>query len=160
MSFYLLYEIFMKADEQQQYSEFRIHVKDSLGTAIRINNWFDNSIYDEIMKRGNINDKIKAIWDQLVQENKGKSHYWCYFIKSFRPKIRDDILQEMISKIKEAMNHFHEGRHYNVSKTINPVDYKPSIEVVEDFILALEQPYVEIKEVLDDILEETNTKAN
>ena len=159
-SFYLLYEIFMKADEQQQCLEFQKHVKASLENAIKINNWFEDSIYDEVMKRGNIDDKIKAIWEQLVQENKGKSHYWHYFIKKFRPKIKENVLQDMVSKIKGAMQHFHSGRHYNASKRINPDDFKASIELVEDFILALDQPYIEAKEVLDDILEETNTKTD
>lgn len=159
-SFYLLYEIFMKADEQQQYLEFNKHVKENLGKAIKINNWFNDSIYDEIMKRSNIDDKIKAIWEQLVQENKGKSHFWNYFIKSFRPKINEDTMNDMISKIRNAMNNFHKGRHYNASKTINPTDLKPSIELVENFILELNQPYIEAKEVLDDILEETNTKTD
>ena len=159
-SFYLLYEIFMKADEQQQYLEFNKHVKANLGKAIKINNWFDDSIYDEIMRRNNINDKIKDIWKQLVQENKGKSHFWHYFIKSFRPKIKGEILQDMILNIKAAMDHFHTGRHYNVSKIINSADLKPSIELVENFILELNQPYIEAKEVLDDILEETNTNTD
>lgn len=159
-SFYLLYEIFMKADEQQQYSEFRMYMKENLRNAIKMNKWFEEDICDEIMKRKSTEKTIKRFWDDLSSLSKGKSYFWHYFIKIFRPKIKDEILQDMILNIKAAMEHFHTGRHYNVNKTINPADFKPSIELVEDFILSLNQPYIETKEVLDDILEETNTKTD
>lgn len=157
-SFYLLYEIFMKADEQQQYSEFRMYMEENLRNAIKMNKWFEEDICDEIMKRKSTEKTIKRFWDDLSSLSKGKSYFWHYFIKIFRPKIKDEILQDMISNIKEAMQHFHSGRHYNASK--NPTDFNSSIELVEDFILSLEQPYLEAKEVLDDILEETNTKTD
>lgn len=160
MSFYLLYEIFMKADEQQQYSEFQAKMKTNLQNAIKINNWFEEDICDEIMKRKSTDKIIKRFWDDLSALAKGKSYFWHYFIKSFRPKIKKDVLDDMVSKIKNAMEHFHCGRHYNVSKNTNPADYAESIELVENFILALEQPYLEVKGVLDDILEETNTKTD
>lgn len=157
-SFYLLYEIFMKADEQQQYSEFRMYMEENLRNAIKMNKWFEEDICDEIMKRKSTEKTIKRFWDDLSSLSKGKSYFWYYFIKNFRPKIKDNILQDMVSNIKEAMQHFHSGRHYNASK--NPADFNLSIELVEDFILSLEQPYLEAKEVLDDILEETNTKTD
>lgn len=157
-SFYLLYEIFMKADEQQQYSEFRMYMEENLRNAIKMNKWFEEDICDEIMKRKSTEKTIKRFWDDLSSLSKGKSYFWHYFIKIFRPKIKDEILQDMVSNIKEAMQHFHSGRHYNASK--NPADFNLSIELVEDFILSLEQPYLEAKEVLDDILEETNTRTN
>lgn len=159
-SFYLLYEIFMKADEQQQYAEFHNHIKQNLKNAVKINKWFEDDICEEIMQRASTDKKIKDIWNDLSSLAKGKSYFWHYFIRSFRPKIKDDILQDMISRIKEAMNHFHRGRHYNVSNTTDSDEYKPSIELVENFILELEQPYLEAKEVLDVILEETNTKTD
>ena len=157
-SFYLLYEIFMKADEQQQYSEFRMYMEENLRNAIKMNKWFEEDICDEIMKRKSTEKTIKRFWDDLSSLSKGKSYFWYYFIKNFRTKIKDNILQDMVSNIKEAMQHFHSGRHYNASK--NPADFNLSIELVEDFILSLEQPYLEAKEVLDDILEETNTKTD
>lgn len=157
-SFYLLYEIFMKADEQQQYSEFRMYMEENLRNAIKMNKWFEEDICDEIMKRKSTEKTINRFWDDLSSLSKGKSYFWYYFIKNLRPKIKDNILQDMVSNIKEAMQHFHSGRHYNASK--NPADFNLSIELVEDFILSLEQPYLEAKEVLDDILEETNTKTD
>lgn len=148
----------MKADEQQQYSEFRMYMEENLRNAIKMNKWFEEDICDEIMKRKSTEKTIKRFWDDLSSLSKGKSYFWHYFIKIFRPKIKDEILQDMVSNIKEAMQHFHSGRHYNASK--NPADFNLSIELVEDFILSLEQPYLEAKEVLDDILEETNTRTN
>lgn len=159
-SFYLLSEIFMKADEQAQFSEFKTHMTNNLKRAIKINDWFEDDICDELIGRDSTQKQIKKMWEELGNISKGKSYKWHYFIKSFRPKIKDNIMQDMILKIKEAMEHFHSGRHYNASKYNPNQNYEKSVETVEKFILELEQPYLEAKEVLDGILAETNRRTD
>lgn len=159
-TFYLLFEIFTKADEQAQSQEFQNHITDTLKQAIKINNWFEDSVCNNFFKQDSTKKQIKSLWEKLVEDSKGKGYRWHYFIKRFRPKIPDENLYDLVEMIKKAMKQFHSGRHFNQSRREENQDFSQSIEAIENLVLQLEQPYIEAKEVLDDILEQANTTTD
>lgn len=78
---------------------------------------------------------------------------------------KDKILEHLgsiITSVQTAKNNIDKLRHFDKEfYTISEEQFFNYIKVLEDFIKQLEQPqYMEVKEVLDDILEETNTKAD
>ncbi|MBR1605606.1 MAG: hypothetical protein IJ660_05825 [Alphaproteobacteria bacterium] len=81
--------------------------------------------------------------------------------KNEREKTRED-LQTFIENVKKAKRIIDSLRHFNKRfHTISNEDLLNNIQIIESYIKQLEQPqYMEVKEVLDDILEETNTKAD
>ena len=62
---------------------------------------------------------------------------------SLNTKIEDLLSNNEFKKYVEKIS--------NKLNSINPTDLKPSIELVENFILELNQPYIEAKEVLNSI---------
>ncbi len=81
--------------------------------------------------------------------------------KEEREKSRED-LDAFIENVKNAKGGMEGLRHFNEKfHTLSEEELLNNIQTIENYIKQLEQPqYLESKEVLDDILEETNTKAD
>lgn len=78
-----------------------------------------------------------------------------------REKARE-YLDTFIKSVKDAKGAIESLRHFNKKfHTISDEELFNNIQTIENYIKQLEQPqYLESKEVLDVILEETNTKAD
>ncbi|MCA6072838.1 MAG: hypothetical protein LE178_04810, partial [Endomicrobium sp.] len=143
--FFELTNVFIERDEEEYKKQFRTALE-----SIEFGKQGEkrDEIIDWIVKNG-------TVWREIEKLENQRYRLQC-FAKQFRPKIKEDELNLMINNVKKARNDFHDRRHWNKTKS-STVDYDNSIGHIEKFILALKnKPYVEQKEILDDILPKIN----
>jgi hypothetical protein len=155
--FYSVTEVLLESDELAQKEAFTKRIIDDLHKTMEKIGCFESDVYKDVLISPGTNGKINNMWDCMANLSKDKAYKWHFFIKQLRPKITEKEMNDLVGLIKKTNSAFHDGRHYNKNAQNNN-DYIKVMNDFDNFILAMKQPFVELKGVLDDILAKANKR--